>query len=259
MPYRSQFITATDDPLLHPPTRNAANPPHTLQHRFLSSDHPTAHQPHHRPALALPGGKPRNHRPALTGSRTPPLRNAAKRPRPYNQPPLALAFLPLVPHLCYPRSPTPVTFTPHHTPSPYPRGKPPPSSGERSPAAVTRLNPPLLQHRFLACDRPPAPTPTTARARRLHTLQLTRCRNVVSSSHPPHPFSVLPRGKPPHLRLPPRLCYPPTSCRQQGSTRRSAAKRPNPIPFSYPGVNRQTRRLPPRLCYPPTSRQQHPP
>jgi len=27
MPYRSQFITATDDPLLHPPTRNAANPP----------------------------------------------------------------------------------------------------------------------------------------------------------------------------------------------------------------------------------------
>ena len=49
MPYRSQFITATDDPLLHPPTRNAAKPPHTLQHRFLSCDHPTAHQPHHRP------------------------------------------------------------------------------------------------------------------------------------------------------------------------------------------------------------------
>ena len=29
MPYRSQFITATDDPLLHPPTRNAAKPPPT--------------------------------------------------------------------------------------------------------------------------------------------------------------------------------------------------------------------------------------
>ena len=35
------------------------NPPHTLQHRFLSCDHPTAHQPHHRPRSPYPAGKPK--------------------------------------------------------------------------------------------------------------------------------------------------------------------------------------------------------
>ena len=93
MPYRSQFITATDDPLLHPPTRNAANPPHTLQHRFLSCDHPTAHQPHHRPRSPYPAGKPK----------TP------------------LSLLPL---LRSPARPPASSFTLHHTPpSPYPPGR----------------------------------------------------------------------------------------------------------------------------------------
>ena len=204
--------------LQSPPTPPAALPAsaplpdltHPLPTR--SPCHPAALPPARSPSY--PAGKPRNRHAPLTlqlsnfptnrqvgkptsrkvGTHHHPPAGGAPVTR-LNPPPLLHLFL-----RARRRSADALSFTVHHS------NRRPPAA----PAHLTRLNPPLLQHRFLACDRPPAPTPTTARARRLHTLQLTRCRNVVSSSHPPHPFSVLPRGKPPHLRLPPRLCYPPS-------------------------------------------------
>ena len=85
MPYRSQFITATDDPLLHPPTRNAAKPP-----------------PH--PATPLPVLRPLNGTPT-----TPPLRS----PYPAGKPKTPLSLLPL---LRSPARPPASSFTLHHTP-----------------------------------------------------------------------------------------------------------------------------------------------
>ena len=155
MPYRSQFITATDDPLLHPPTRNAAKPPHTLQHRFLSCDHPTAHQPHHRPRSPYPAGKPKTPLSLL-----PLLRSPARPPASsftLHHTPLLLTRRVDCSHC--PRHPASRTTTPCRLHSScalslLPRGKPPnppPTSSPLLPtnhptaggAPVTRLNPPL--------------------------------------------------------------------------------------------------------------------
>ena len=117
---------------------------------------------------------------------------------------------------------------------PLPASLPPPSS-----CAPARLTPPVNQKPALASSTVPAasflsypagrpnaakpPTapsvswPATTQRHTNHTTARARLLYRSSSSHPAptHPF-LLPRGKPPHLRLPPRLCYPPTSHRQQG-------------------------------------------
>ena len=87
---------------------------------------------------------------------------------------------------------------------------------------ITATDDPLLHLPTRNAANPPTPCntaswPATAQRHTNHTTARARLLYRSSSSHPAptHPF-LLPRGKPPHLRLPPRLCYPPTSHRQQG-------------------------------------------
>ena len=170
MPYRSQFITATDDPLLHPPTRNAAKPPHTLQHRFLSCDHPTAHQPHHRPRSPYPAGKPKTPLSLL-----PLLRSPARPPASsFTLHPTPLLLTRRVDCSHCPRHPASRTTTPCRLHSScalslLPRGKPPnppPTSSPLLPSPRALTPAPCASWPATAQHQPA--TPTTARARRLH-------------------------------------------------------------------------------------------
>ena len=122
-------------------------------------------------------------------------------------------------HLCYRRSPTPVTFTPHHTPSPYPAGRPPPvppsNRGAPPRNVVSSSHPP----RHPAAEHPPpsstaswpatvhltASTPTTARARHhQHLFLLHRPANspTFRLSNKSTSWQAHPRRSPPLPHLP---------------------------------------------------------
>ena len=157
-------------------------------------------------------------------------------------------------HLCYPRNPhPPYRSSSSHPPAlaALPPGRPPPSSGERSPVNLTRLNPPprrsltyTLQRPSSALRSPPYPGVNQKlthprNPRRLHPLHLRALTftlhhtpqhqgrapecNVVSSSHP----LQIPR----HPRNPP---HPPAPAATKSSS--ALCNHPttplHPYPFS---------------------------
>ena len=183
-----QFIP----PCTHPPL--SLTPPvnhHTCAYLLASATHPPA-----------------------TGSRGT-RRNAAKRPSLFFSPSARSSYpgvnltRPNVPPPCsrHRQQGSPRLIVPvHHTPPSLLHHPPPSTTREEAPNAA---KPPLLQHRFLACDHHPLPSPTTtARAR---------------SSYPgvrenPPPCT-------PHHTPPP---HPPHQHHAEEET--NAAKRPTPAP-----------------------------
>ena len=170
MPYRSQFITATDDPLLHPPTRNAANPPTPCNTASCPAttqrhtNHTTARARHTPPV----NQKPRSrscpscaHPPDLLPHRSH-----------FITPPLLLTRRVDCSHC--PRHPASRTTTPCRLHSScalslLPRGKPPnppPTSSPLLPSPRALTPAPCASWPATAQHQPA--TPTTARARRLH-------------------------------------------------------------------------------------------
>ena len=217
MPYRSQFITATDDPLLHPPTRNAAKPPTPCN----TASCPATTQRH------------TNHTTARARL-TPPVN---QKPRSRSCP--SCAHPPdLLPHRSH-------FITP--PPSPYPPGRllapPPPAPSiphhHPVPAAfllrALPLTPPVNRHTRRLPPRLCASWPATAQHQpATPTTTRARYRIVVSSSHPLQhflPISCCARLHPAPLLL--------------------------SLPLPYPGVNHHPGAHPARCIVPvhPTSHQ----
>lgn len=89
-------------------------------------------------------------------------------------------------HLCYRRSPTPVTFTPHHTPSPYPAGRPPPvppsNRGAPPRNVVSSSHPPATQQQNIPLPAAPLPGLRPSTSQHLHQPPLALATTSTSSS-----------------------------------------------------------------------------
>ena len=163
-------------PGLRPPTRSNATPrPRSPPPSTTSPPHPRNPRLHHQPVpaasfLSYPA-EPALRSPPYPGVNQKLTRSpAVSRLNP--PPPAEHHYTPPAPTPAGLRPPTSTPSTPTTTARArrvLPRLTPGRPNAAKPPTSATTpraLTPRPLQHRFLACDRPPAPTPATARARR---------------------------------------------------------------------------------------------
>ena len=165
--------------------------------------------PHHLPLLLLPGGKPKTH----------PLQHPFT-PAPCNRPPPVYIRHPLHPL----RSPVP----------------PPPA------ARRVLLAPPVNHHTPVAVHNSSHPAPNSRGApptacRDDSTLQSLHNAVTAPCSRHQHQNTALRRAA---AFLSAAALLALAIPHQRGRPPPSAAKRPNPVPFSYPGVNQETTAAP---------------
>ena len=141
--------------------------------------------------------------------------------------------------------------------------------GLRPPSTNPQHQPPPRARRVLLPRRSPAvpPPPCPANFPTSRQVEKPESRKVEKLASRHTPPTTKDGGAPAYRGEFITPLPPPARLTPPGGPA-NAAKRPNPVPFSYPGVNQETTcctlhpapascawilRLPPRLCYPPTS------